>query len=85
MAIPKGKHGQGCQPSLLPALPAWMSPWSVTCPHRLPWRGHLCLRLVKHPHRGAFQVEQKRLMRADFINRACHRDDCCLPEPLYEQ
>lgn len=46
---------------------------------------YLCHRLVEHPHRGAFQVERKRLMRADFINQGCHWDDCCLPEPLYEQ
>lgn len=83
--VPIGRHGQGCQPSLLPTLPAWPPPCSITCPRVLPWRGHLCRRPVEHSHRGAFQVERKRLMKADFINRGCHGDDCCLPELLYEQ
>lgn len=30
-------------------------------------------------------MERKCLMKADFIKQSCHRDDCCLPELLYQQ
>lgn len=83
---PQHLAGHALSPTGMPALraaqpAAWLSPCSVRHPHIL----HLCHRPVEHPHRGAFQVERKRLMKADFINQGCHWDDCCLPEPLCEQ